>query len=391
MRLLILTLVSCLLVKISAPAQRLDSIHYAEEYPYHNTTEHTLTRSLPLLAVSGIYSLHNRDIAGARNSVMASFHNRYDDYLQFAPLATQLGMHAFGVRGRSRSTAELLTADALSTAIVLGVVTATKDIARVRRPDGSAYNSFPSGHTAMAFASATMLHHEYGERYPWISAVGYLSAAGTGIGRILNNRHWIGDVVTGAVVGTISAELGYWLSDRIWRRGKAYSVSYDEVGPSEGFLFAFPSYLGIGENVLSRQMGLSVRWRYSKAGYFGFARIMLESNRLRFPSDTSMGSADEVSAFNSYSQAGWGREWGLGPRWLTMDTAVSIGIEHHDRGKLFSAHLSPRLYLSRSVSLRADAQYTLSTRTTSTMQVRGDIYDFRRPPFTFGVALECRL
>ena len=59
-----------------------------------------------------------------------------------------------------------------------------KHSANVTRPDGSNNHSFPSGHTAMAFMAATMLHKEYGTtRSPWYSIGGYTVATATAVSR----------------------------------------------------------------------------------------------------------------------------------------------------------------------------------------------------------------
>ena len=70
--------------------------------------------------------------------------------------------------------------------------------------------SFPSGHTTMAFALATSLSEEISN--PWVSAVLYAGAAGTGWSRMNDRRHWFSDVVGGAVVGITAAEVieGRW-------------------------------------------------------------------------------------------------------------------------------------------------------------------------------------
>lgn len=67
----------------------------------------------------------------------------------------------------------------------------------------------------MAFTAATLLSEEYGQRYPLLSAAGYAVASAVGVGRLLNNRHWIGDVVTGAGLGVLSGHLGYWMADQL--------------------------------------------------------------------------------------------------------------------------------------------------------------------------------
>ena len=97
------------------------------------------------------------------------------------------------------------------------------------RPDGSRYNSFPSGHTATAFMTATMLHQEYGWRSPWFSIGGYTAAAITGVSRICNNRHWLSDVVAGAGIGIGAVHLGYYLTDLIFKEKHLYE---DYIEPS---------------------------------------------------------------------------------------------------------------------------------------------------------------
>ena len=84
-------------------------------------------------------------------------------------------------------------------------------------PDGSTRNSFPSGHTATAFMTATMLHKEYGHRSPWYSIGGYTLATLTGVTRQLNNRHWMSDVMVGAGIGILATEFGYFLADLIFK------------------------------------------------------------------------------------------------------------------------------------------------------------------------------
>lgn len=79
-----------------------------------------------------------------------------------------------------------------------------KYTAHVRRPDKSNYKSFPSGHTATAFMAAMMMHKEYGDRSPWYSISAFTVATATGISRILNNRHWLSDVLAGAGIGILS-------------------------------------------------------------------------------------------------------------------------------------------------------------------------------------------
>lgn len=75
------------------------------------------------------------------------------------------------------------------------------------RPDESDDDSFPSGHTANAFASATTLHRRYG----WQTGVpAYAVATVTGIARERAREHHWYDVVAGAVIGTAT---GWYFTD----------------------------------------------------------------------------------------------------------------------------------------------------------------------------------
>lgn len=97
------------------------------------------------------------DIWELRNTTIPNFRYHYDDYLQYAPAAVMVGMKACGYESRS-SWGRMLVSDAFSAAIMAGAVNGIKYSVGRLRPDGSRYNSFPSGHTATAFMTASMLH-----------------------------------------------------------------------------------------------------------------------------------------------------------------------------------------------------------------------------------------
>ena len=64
--------------------------------------------------------------------------------------------------------------------------------------------SFPSGHSANAFALATSLSDAIGKR--WATVGLYALATGTGWARLSEQQHWLTDVLAGAVVGIGSAK-----------------------------------------------------------------------------------------------------------------------------------------------------------------------------------------
>ncbi|WP_211837275.1 phosphatase PAP2 family protein [Porphyromonas levii] len=174
---------------------------------------------LPMVAYDFMYYKQDVSISRMREHYTPGYKMGWDNVTQFVPLGVTWGMRLSGLEGRSASHWEALSAHAISYAVAMGTVYAGKYLTKRIRPDASNQYSFPSGHTAFAFAGATILDAEYGSRYPWLSAAGYGVATLTAVGRVLNNRHWATDVVTGAGVGIAATYIGYLLNDLMWGRG----------------------------------------------------------------------------------------------------------------------------------------------------------------------------
>jgi membrane-associated phospholipid phosphatase len=108
-------------------------------------------------------------------------------------------------------------------AVAGGVTNGLKMVAGRGRPDNpfldedpddfglfSGHASWPSGHTSMAFAFATALGDELHQP---VARYGLLAVAtAVGWSRINDNRHWLSDVATGAIIGYTSAKFasGRW-------------------------------------------------------------------------------------------------------------------------------------------------------------------------------------
>jgi membrane-associated phospholipid phosphatase len=119
-----------------------------------------------------------------------------------------------GVKGKNNMLDATLMY-ATSSAIAYALVFPLKSWTGVTRPDSSAPNSFPSGHTAQAFVSAEFLRQEYKGKFPWITAGGYVCAVATGYLRMYNNRHWFSDVMAGAGIGIMSTRLSYYFYPKL--------------------------------------------------------------------------------------------------------------------------------------------------------------------------------
>lgn len=234
---------------LGAWAQLPDSVDLSAGGEFRRRIDrHTSTKAYrmlfigtPLIVGGVVMQAYDSDFRRLRNGYSRSFHHDYDDYLQYAPAGVMVGMKAFGVKGRS-SWGRMLVSDAFSAGLMAIGVNSLKYSCRVMRPDGSSRNSFPSGHTATAFMTATMLHKEYGHRSPWYSIGGYTVATVTGVTRQLNNRHWMSDIMVGAGIGILATELGYFLADLIFKdKGLLVSETYSVYDR-----YRRPSFLGFG-------------------------------------------------------------------------------------------------------------------------------------------------
>ncbi len=174
------------------------------------------------------------------------FHTEIDNYTQFAGIGLTVGLKLAGVEGRS-SWPRLAASSLASYAVMAAFVNGIKYTASELRPDGSTHNSWPSGHTATAFVGATILHKEYGlTRSPWYSIAGYTVATATGVMRVLNNRHWISDVLSGAGIGILSTELAYGICDLLFKnRGLLMNDLSTHVDLSKNPSF-FSISMGVG-------------------------------------------------------------------------------------------------------------------------------------------------
>ncbi|WP_353718354.1 phosphatase PAP2 family protein [Dyadobacter sp. 676] len=155
------------------------------------------------------------ELAESRNRHIPRFRTHIDDYVQFSPLVVAYGLDAFGIKSKTdvfNRTAILVKGEAMA----LTTATILKSATHTLRPDGSSYNSFPSGHTTQVFAAATFLNEEYKDRYPWMPYASYTIASSVGLLRVANNRHYISDVLVGAGIGYLSMKVAYWTHRYKW-------------------------------------------------------------------------------------------------------------------------------------------------------------------------------
>lgn len=307
------------------------------------------------------------DLHALRNCVVPGFHYSYDDYLQYAPAALTLGLKACGYESRS-GWGRMIVSDAFSAAIMAGSVNGLKYSVGRLRPDGSRRNSFPSGHTATAFMTATMLHKEYGWRSPWFSIGGYTAAAVTGVSRILNNRHWLSDVIAGGAIGIGSVHLGYFITDCIFKEKGLYDGYVD---PEFYYNPAEKHY--VAELVFGR------RFILGGAGYKAAGTLPVRGSLAGLSADVPLAPGTGLTARASSSS-------------LTFESSEVIPLYSTMAGGFYNFHFAKILELQ----VKAMAGYAWSGRgyldskmvDMATGKSGGDITDgVRVPSLGAGVAL----
>lgn len=334
-----------------------------------------LYAGVPLIGAGLSVHASNENFKSFRNEYAKQYNTHYDDILQYTPGMVMLGMKALGVESRS-SWGRMAVSDAFSIALMGSVVNTLKHTVHEKRPDGSNSRSFPSGHTATAFMCATMLHKEYGHISPWISIGGYTVATATGVSRILNNKHWISDVMVGAGIGILSTEMGYFLTDLIFKDKGLHKFEL----PERYDRWHKPSFLGlyVGYNISGSEfdtpvgrikMKLGINAGVEGAYYFNpyigvggrmnFADMPLELNREILPHDIEFNSAS-AGVYFSYPFSSW----------IHLSAKVLGGFNHFSRfsiadgyriggnnSGMFSTGVSVVVMTSRTFNLRFFCDY----------------------------------
>ena len=124
-----------------------------------------------------------------------------------------------------RGLRDLIAVNLVKTAVTDGL----KDRIHETRPNGAGRDSFPSGHTANAFANAAFVHRRYGLTQ---AILPYAMAGFVGFSRVESRWHYTHDVLAGAAIGFLS---GWLFADKKVQ----VAISADTNGASVGFHTTF--------------------------------------------------------------------------------------------------------------------------------------------------------
>ena len=215
--------VLCLLLVLgtSLRAQKADSTGIAPKKPPGKAVSVFLAPTI--LIGAGISTMEDRGFYSSYDAYdciqrnYPDFHSKVEDYLLFLPAAAVYGLNLAGVKGKNNFVDRTVVYVVSFTLAGLGS-NFIKNVTKITRPDGSDDRSFPSTHTALAFVSATFLHEEFKDRSIWYSVAGYSIATATGILRMMNNDHWMSDVLVGAGLGILTTKIVYWVDPLLRKR-----------------------------------------------------------------------------------------------------------------------------------------------------------------------------
>lgn len=203
-----------------------DSIKSGQNDSVNIQNHNSYSFSYKKLIIPGIlisYGVASLNISALKQLNLSTRHEIYehqpykmklDNYTQYTPAVLVYGLNLAGIKGK-HNLKDLTIIYASSQLISAAFVVPLKHLTKIERPDGSNFQSFPSGHAATAFSTAHFMFREYKEDHFWLSLAGYPFALFTGIYRAINNKHWVGDIVAGAGFGILSTELAYWLYPKI--------------------------------------------------------------------------------------------------------------------------------------------------------------------------------
>ena len=160
--------------------------------------------SVDLMRDSAKYGLQKL----VRSTVSDTFRTHVDDWLLWGPIPIMYGADLFKVPAKNtvwNQTKFLIISEAGTAALTWGL----KLGLGIQRPNNGTHNAYPSGHTSQAFCQSQVLFNEFRDTAPLLAASGFLFSVPVGVLRVLNNRHWVPDVLLGAGIGMLVTNLVY--------------------------------------------------------------------------------------------------------------------------------------------------------------------------------------
>ena len=162
-----------------------------------------------------------------------------DDLLKWTPFTSIFILDLLGVKAKNNWKKHLLLFACCET--ILSIVSnSLKKITHEHRPWPSIrFDSFPSGHADTSFAGAEIVRMELKDNYPVLSYTGYAIAATVSLMRLYEKKHWLSDLVAGAVLGFVCTKFTYWICKGKTKQTKKEQETNVHVNESGQLQFGF--------------------------------------------------------------------------------------------------------------------------------------------------------
>jgi membrane-associated phospholipid phosphatase len=237
MKVKFITLIFSLLV-LMGNAQNQDSTWISKS---QNKISYKQFIAPTLLITSGGLLLNtalNDDLQSNANRFFGNnFSTHADDFLLFVPVAQIYLGKSFGFKPKNDFQHQTINIG-IANVMTYTAIKILKVTFKEQRPDQSDNESFPSGHTAIAFTNASLLFYEFKDSNLWYASSGFLFATATGVLRIANNKHYTSDVLAGAGIGLASGLIvSYWnplKSLTFGKKNKSTAFVYPQIGNQIG-------------------------------------------------------------------------------------------------------------------------------------------------------------
>jgi len=154
-----------------------------------------------------------------RNFTGHNYHFPIDDYTRYAPIVELYAADIAGIKARNHwfdQTKNLAMAIIITDFITYKLKRGINKERPGSTKEFRSYESFPSGHTSFAFANASVLYQEFKDSSPILAYSGFGFAIATGSFRMLNNAHYLSDVLVGAGIAILVTELIYHFEPIKW-------------------------------------------------------------------------------------------------------------------------------------------------------------------------------
>jgi membrane-associated phospholipid phosphatase len=216
----------------------MSAVHSSQNKIPNNKNVSAMTFSGRLIVVLALLATSCTPEANAQNldvNILKGINPRYpnsqvwiqtSNSVYFVPISIAAAQMAYGMIANDKRSRDNSLQTLLSVGIGVVASQAMKSAFNRTRPQykysseifslsKANTKSFPSGHTTMAFATATTLTLEYKKWY--IAVPAYAWATGVAYSRMYEGKHYPSDVLAGAVLGAGSALLSHWLSKKLFK------------------------------------------------------------------------------------------------------------------------------------------------------------------------------